>query len=145
MSSWDDRIGKHQIWTDLANLETLIGEALARNDPDTLDNLNRIRTVLSHTRGRLSTADPVTIPYSILSAAAKTLRTTQGEIRTFLETKTPAHTETANSHIDNLLVQLAPLYIPSTPEDYGSLTQAAISYRATLTNSSRRRLAWPQR
>ncbi len=135
MSQWADRIRNHPVWEQLSALGPAIDQAVAREggiDPQSADSLERLRTVLTFTGKRLAATDPFTTTPGALDAIVTALRSAVTEIQTFASDGNTNHLNTANTHADSALINLAQVCTPFTSEDLGVLNQALLSYRSTF-------------
>jgi len=134
MSQWADRILKHSVWQHLAALGPSIDQARGREDidPQTVDSLERVRTVLAFVGKRLATADPFTTLPGPLDGLSSAFQNALSEVQAFVANGSAGHVTNANTHVDAALQYLAQVAVPGTPEELASLRDAATAYRVTL-------------
>lgn len=134
MGIWTERILQHTIWQTLNEIGSAIDQGFARPDidSDSIEALNRLKTVLTFSGKRLAGLDPYLVYPGQLDSIQSYLAPTLSSLQTFIAQGSPASLHAANSSIDTALHQLAQLVYPITPDDTGSLKDAAVSYRRTL-------------
>lgn len=134
MSQWIDRIRDHQVWQQMKALGPSIDQARTREDidPQTIDGLERVRTVLAFIGKRLAGADPFTTQPAPLDGLAGAFQNASAEIQAFTANGNPGHIVNANSHADTALQHVAQIVVGNTPEELAGLKDAAVAYRSTL-------------
>jgi hypothetical protein len=134
MSTWVERITNHAIWGTLSSLGPAIDQGLGRDgiEPTSIDTLERIRTVLAFTGKRLASTDPFLTPPGPLDQINGAMQVAQTEVQQFIADGNIGHLTTASQQADNLLVYLAGVMVPLTPDETGAVKDAAVAYRSTL-------------
>lgn len=134
MSQWVNRIMEHAVWPALAMIEPSVSAALSRdgNLPDTLDSLERLRSVAKFGRARLSSTDPVLIPPSAMDNLVQPLNQLRSYVDSFTSSGDANKINAANLQADQFLVNLNLILVTTTQEDFSVLTEAAASYRQTF-------------
>lgn len=136
MNQWVDRVMQHAAWPALSTVGPSINAALSRDDnsPDTLDSLERLRSIAKFGLARLSATDPVLIPSSALDNLVQPLNQLKLHVDSFTSSGEVIQISAANSQADQFLVHLNLILVATTQEDFNVLTEAAASYRQTLKN-----------
>lgn len=134
MSRWVDRLIQHAVFPALAAVEPSINAALSRdgNSPDTLDSLERLRSVAKFGLARLSATDPVLIPPSAVDNLVPSLNQLKSHVDSFTGSGDVNQINAANSQADTFLVNLNLILVATNQEDLKVLAGAAASYRQTL-------------
>jgi hypothetical protein len=134
MSRWVDRLIQHAVFPALAAVEPSINAALSRdgNSPDTLDSLERLRSVAKFGLARLSATDPVLIPTSAVDNLVPSLNQLKSHVDSFNGSGDVNQINAANSQADTFLVNLNLILVATNQEDLKVLAGAAASYRQTL-------------
>lgn len=108
---------------------TANGSGLA---PETLGDLERVRTVLAFVGKRVAGADPlVTLP-ATLDSIASAFTSAKAELELFQSDNDFGHITSANAHADSAIQTSAQILVPVAAAEITSLSEAAASYRATL-------------
>lgn len=134
MAQWTERYKSHQIWQLLQNLGPEIDNAFNREgaDPDTLDSLARLKSILSFVGRRLAGSDPYLFQISLLDNMSNALQSVTQEVQNFIANGSAGHIQKANSHGDTVLTHLAQINVQLTTEDFMAAKESAESYRIGL-------------
>jgi hypothetical protein len=134
MGQWEDRILSHGVWQSMETLGPAIDKALAREDiePSTLENLERVRTVLAFAGKRLAGANPQLIDPRALDTIDNSLKTALSEILAFVDNGNVTLIANANSQADAILANLPAINYPFVADDWKVLSDAGKEYRKNL-------------
>ncbi len=134
MTQWAERYKSHQIWQLLQVLGPIIDNAfnLAGTDPETLDGLARLKSILSFCGQRLAGADPYLFQVGPLDNISAALQAMIQEVQNFIANGNVGHIANANSHGDAALTHLSQINVQLTTEDFMAAKEAAESYRVGL-------------
>lgn len=137
MSQWAERFRSHQIWQLLQTLGPVIDQALNREgvDPQTIEGLARLQSVLAFTGKRLAGADPYLFQNGPLDSLSTAIQGATSEVQAYVANGTPAHIVNANVQADTALACLVQLNVPLTTEDLLAAKEAAETYRRGLDKS----------
>lgn len=129
-----EQFRNHLVWTSLSDLGPLIDQAMAHEglDAQSLEELARLKSVLSFTGKRLAGADPYLFQPSILDAISSGLTTSTTQVRNFIASSNVAHLPAANLEADKALTALSQLNVPMTTEDFVAAKEAAENYRLSF-------------
>lgn len=125
----------HLVWTSLSDLGPLIDQAMTQEglDAPSLEELARLKSVLSFTGKRLAGADPYLFQPPYLDSISTALTTSATHIRNFIANSNVAHLPAANLEADKALTALSQLNVPMTTEDFVAAKEAAENYRLSFT------------
>lgn len=139
MTQWSDKFKSHQLWQHLQELGPAIDSAFNVEgvEPETLDDLARLKSILSFTGRRLSGADPYLIQAGPFDALGTALQNMIQEVQSFIADGNVTHIATANSHGDTALTYLAQINVPLTTEDFMAAKESAATYRTGLETALR--------
>lgn len=139
MSLWTSRITDHRIWDLMKNLGPLIDQAEQIDDvePDAVEALERLRSILALCGKRLGGIDPLAMSPASLDSIAVGFDQQKVAIEAFTSDRNPTHLTDANHAADTILVVLAQIPGVSSPEELIGLMQAVTSYRAVLDEQLR--------
>ncbi len=130
MSLSSESFRSHLIWKSLNDLGPLIDQAM---NPElasqTLEDLYRLKSVLTFTGKRLAGADPFLLQSTHLDNISAALNTAATQVREFISNGNVAHITAANTHADTVLTYLTQLNVQITTEDFIAAKEAAESYR----------------
>lgn len=134
MAQWSDKFSSHQVWQHLQDLGPVIDSAFSVDgiEPETLDGLARLKSILSFTGRRLSGADPYLIQTGPFDGLGTALQNMIQEVQSFIADGNVSHITTSNSHGDNALTHLAQINVPLTTEDFMAAKESAATYRTGL-------------
>lgn len=107
MSKWIDRFNNHAligVWANL--LELTQDESLVEGaTEDIVEDVARLRKVISYLNGTFESIDPELTPFNHLTNLQKTAQNCINEINAYKGNKNSGHLTNANNHADTLLVQ----------------------------------------
>jgi hypothetical protein len=106
--------------------------ALPDVEPEVLAGLERARAALSFIGKRLAGSDPSIAFTRPLDAIASSISHAQESIDAFTASPDLAKIVNANEHMDAALAESLNVPVPSTPEELGSLVQAAVAFRRDI-------------
>lgn len=134
MSQWIDRINDHPIWRELKSFGSSIDTAEKRDDTDinSIDGLERLRTILTFSGKRLASTDPVLINEQTLSRILSSLVNIKADVDAFSTDGIPQHIITANTRADEVIIFLPEILSPITVDDLTVIHESISSYRKTL-------------
>jgi hypothetical protein len=134
MTQRTEQYQKHQLWDSLKNLGPSIDEAFNRDEIDavSLDNLGKLKTVLTYVGCKLAGYDPYLIPIALFDNLNNVLTHINQEVRNFITNGNATHLSAANSHADSVLTYIAQVNIQVTTEDFFAAKEAADAYRYGL-------------
>lgn len=134
MSRWVDRVRQHPVWAALGAVDSSINVALGRDsvNPDMIDSLERLRTVVTYGNNRLAATDPVLVPPAAIDNLAQTLNQLKVYIDAFAANGDIEQINAANNQADIVLVNLNLILGPATVGDLTAISEAAAAYRQTL-------------
>lgn len=134
MSQWTERLRDHSVWQQMSLLGPAIDEALRREalEPQVIDGLERLRTVLAFIGKRLAALDPALCSVGPLDAIGTGLANALNEAQVFPSDGSEAHITAANVYADTALANLASLPTVLGPVELEALGSASIAYRITL-------------
>jgi hypothetical protein len=123
----------------MKNLGPLIDQAEQIDDvePDAVDALERLRSVLALCGKRLGGIDPLAMSPASLDSIAVGFDQQKVAIEAFISDRNPTHLTDANHAADAALVVLAQIPGISSPEELIGLMQAVTSYRDVLDEQLR--------
>lgn len=129
-----EQFRSHLVWTSLNDLGPPIDEALVRDgvDAQSLEELGRLKSVLSYAGKRLAGADPYLIQSACLDSISTALTTAATHVRSFISNGNAAHIPAANLEADKVLVALSQLNTQITTEGFVAAKEAAESYRLSF-------------
>lgn len=130
-----EQFSKHLIWTALSDFGPILDQAQTQDglDPQTLEELARLQSVLAYTGKRLAGADPYLFPSTILDSVSTAFSTAATHIRNFISNRNASHVTAANVEADKALVALSQLSVQVTTEDFVAAKEAAEHYRLSFT------------
>lgn len=136
MSQLIDRFHSHTIWQLMKNLGSAIDKAVEREniEPTPLDELERVRAVLTFIGKRLAGTDPQLVPLASLDNIANALQNAFSEVQGFSTDGDVNHIVNANSYSDSILVHLPTINYPFIADDWNALKDASLVYRDSLKN-----------
>lgn len=107
MSKWIDRFNSHGLVGVWANLMELTqDESLDEGTTaDSVEDIARLRKVISYLDGIYESIDPEITPFNLLSTLQKIAQNCIKEINAYKGNKNPGHLTNANTHADTLLQQ----------------------------------------
>jgi predicted nucleic acid-binding Zn-ribbon protein len=134
MTQWSERYKSHQVWQLLQNLGPAIDNAFNREgtDPETLDGIARLKSILTFVGRRLAGDDPYLFQAVSLDNLGSALQAVTQEVQNFVANGSVGHIANANSHGDAALTHLAQINVQLTTEDFMAAKEAAESYRVGL-------------
>lgn len=134
MTQWSERYKSHQVWQFLQNLGPAIDNAFNREgtDPETLDGIARLKSILIFVGRRLAGADPYLFQVGSLDNLGSALQAVTQEVQNFIANGSVGHIANANSQGDTALTHLAQINVQLTTEDFMAAKEAAESYRVGL-------------
>jgi len=134
MGQWSARYKSHQVWQLLQDLGPAIDNAFNREgtDPETLDGIARLKSILIFVGRRLAGADPYLFQTGSLDNIGSALQAVTQEVQNFIANGSIGHIVNANSHGDTALTHLAQINVQLTTEDFMAAKEAAESYRVGL-------------
>jgi hypothetical protein len=129
-----EQFRNHLVWTSLSDLGPLIDQAMTQEglDAQSLEELARLKSVLSFTGKRLAGADPYLFQPPFLDSISTALATSATHVRNFITTSNVAHLTAANVEADKALAALSQLNVPMTTEDFVAAKEAAENYRLSF-------------
>jgi hypothetical protein len=122
MSQWTDRYKSHAIWGRLSTLGSAIDQAAQRDgiEAATVDDVERLRVVLSLSGKRLAGADPALIQIPPLDELAAALQNAENELMAFVTDGNAGHIRRGTWHAP-------PAGYPATPARIRRRPRAAMS------------------
>lgn len=134
MSLSAEQFKSHLIWKSLSDLGPLIDQALTKDglDAPTLEELARLKSVLSFTGKRLAGADPYLLQLVHLDSLSTALNTAATQVQNFITNSNAAHITAANVQADLALTALSQINVQVTTEDFVAAKEAAENYRLSF-------------
>ena len=134
MSQWSERIRQSPVWANTASLGQAVDQATTREgiEPQSLDGLERVRTVLAFAGKRLAASDPSLVYPPALESFSNSLQSALSEVQAFIADGNAGRIVNANSHLDGALSNLAAILPPQSVDELQALSDAAAAYRSTL-------------
>jgi len=134
MSQWTERFQNHQLWKDLQTLGPILDNALSREgiDPQAIENINRIKSVLTFIGKRIAGADIFLFQSAVVDSLQKSVDSISVEINNFISNGNVAHIANGNTHADSALSFLSQINVPITTDDYIGAKEAADTYRLSI-------------
>ena len=134
MSLSAEQFQSHLIWKSLSDLGPLIDQALTKDglDAPTLEELARLKSVLSFTGKRLAGADPYLLQLVHLDSLSTALNTAATQVQNFITNSNAAHITAANVQADLALTALSQINVQVTTEDFVAAKEAAENYRLSF-------------
>jgi hypothetical protein len=134
MSAWVERITSSPVWQAMEDFRLLMEQAIAREgiNSDSIDGLERLRSVLAFCEKRLAAMDPVLLEPAALAKIGSGWTAAQGELSAFLSDGDQGHIASANGHGDGVLRNLSTVLAPGGGDELSAIGEAASAYRATL-------------
>lgn len=130
MSKWEDNYKNHPIHTTLQNLnEVMDDEALASDDINIIDLVDRIRQAVSFTSSCLDNVLPALTSQGSLNNANSYLQNILNEVNSYLANRNIAHLNNTANHIDTLIAQFSSFPIPRPSVEEGAFSNALISFK----------------
>jgi hypothetical protein len=132
MSEWIDQFENHQVHDDIRSALAPAEEirSTAEELPaDAVERIDRIVNVLTEVQRRLQRTDPNLIPIQPLSNLNGPLSQITSQLSSFQSNKNAAHIQNAHNRLENVLVHLAQIPMPSSPDDMDAIREAAIALR----------------
>ena len=132
MSEWLNQFENHRIHDDIRSAlrpAEAIRSSAEQITPDALERIDRIVYVLSELRRRLDNADPNLIPIQPLNNLQNPLTQISSQLSNYQSNKNAGHIQNAHNQLENVLVHLSQIPIPSTPGDMDSIREAAVALR----------------
>lgn len=131
MSKWVEKFNTHPligVWGNL--LELIRDDSIAEGaTEDSIQDIARIRKVVTHLNGIFKNIDPEVTPFNHLTNIQNSTQTCINELNAFKGNKNVGHLTNANSHADTLLVQFQqlPASVYSVSEENIKSTVSAYS------------------
>ena len=135
MGQWTEAIRGHTAWKTLETLGPAIDGACERDGltAESLEELARIRAVLTFCGKRLAASDPLLTSSATLDEISLQFATTTTALVEFTKTGEAAHLTTATSAAALALEAANGLSVPQTPDELTGLGEAAAIYQTTLS------------
>lgn len=107
MSKWIDRFNSHALTGVWANLIELIQDKSLDEGAtaDAVEDIARLRKVISYLNGIYESIDPEVTPYNHLTTLQNNSQNCINEINAYKGNKNLGHLTNANNHADSLLIQ----------------------------------------
>jgi hypothetical protein len=107
MSKWIDKFNSHALTGVWANLIQIIqDESLDEGvTEDTIQDIARLRKVISYLNGIYESIDPEVTPFNHLTTLQQSAQNCINEINAYKGNKNPGHLTNANNNADSLLMQ----------------------------------------
>jgi hypothetical protein len=138
MSEWVDQFQDHQIHSTLKELDSVLTELESSEDTDAskTESLNRIRQVYQLVKATLASVDPNLVSQSSLVGLEEYV---QLQVRNLNQYKTTENVSLlkSSSPLDQILTQLATIYVPRVPEDIEGLREALTTFRRSMGQHAR--------
>lgn len=134
MSRWTDRFTKHDFQTSWKSLKEQLAQAQLNDETEitSVEELGRLRKVVSYIDGLLGSLDPELIPLSILDNARDQAENCRAEIAAFNSDADIGHVRNANANADSLLSLIRP-YMVAGGRTAKALRNAAQAYSESMT------------
>jgi hypothetical protein len=134
MSQFSERIKADPVWQILQSFGSAIDAASKREDinAESIDNLERLKVVLTFCGKRLASADPYLMEPPPLAKINGAWTAAQAEIDKFAADGNVSHLATANTQADTVLRILSTVVAPVNLDDLGAIRESATAYRNTL-------------
>lgn len=133
MGNHIERITSHAVWQEMETLGNLIDKVVSLNqlDPEIVDDVERVRTVLAYCGKRLASTDPALLLPVTLDTINTMLNQIRTELELFINNRNTSHINTVNLRTDELIAPLR--NIPSPTIDQLTFVNESISsYRNNL-------------
>lgn len=139
MSVWTSRVKDHRIWALMESIGPLIDQAERLDDvePDAIEALERLRSVLAFCGKRLGGSDPLLVSTNTLDSGSAGFEQQKAAIEAFISDRNQTHLAEANQAADTTLALLMQVPNISSSEELISLTQAVSSYRSVVEDQMR--------
>lgn len=134
MAQFAERFKEHALWSTLQNIGPVLDNALNKKevDPQTLEMLVRLKSVLAFCGRRLVGADHNLFQPGPLDNINNQFQAMLQEVQQYIANSNAGHLTNANTNADNILTYIAQLNIPTTTEDFAAAKEAAEAYRTGL-------------
>jgi predicted nucleic acid-binding Zn-ribbon protein len=134
MPVWAERVKSHQVWQLLQNLGPAIDNAFDREgtDPEAMDGLYRLKSVLTFTGKRLAGSDPYLLQAGPMDSISNSIQAAIQEIQSFVADGNSGHITNANAQADAILLYLAQINVQLTTDDFVAAKESADTYRIGL-------------
>ena len=134
MRSWPERLTEHQVLQKLDELGRAIDKAVHREEIDAaaVDDLERLRTILTYTGKRLDSTDPALLYTGLLDGIRDRFGNAAAMIQAFAADGNRANVASATAEMETILPELGRLLGPVSPAELAGLREAAESYRLAL-------------
>src|ERR1700752_4661411 len=102
MSQWIERIKSHQVWNLIEAFSSSIEAAGRRENlnSEMLDSISRIKAALTLAARKLSSIDPILLPFSVLDSLSPSLNNMKANVDTFIVNGDQGQLNSANSQVE---------------------------------------------
>ena len=131
MPQWTERIENHAVFGVLDAVRQQIA-AITQDPPDGAEpaqSFERLKWVVDYTGLALSAVDPALVHPGPLNNVQQSLSQVQSELNSYSADRSAKRLESANSYVDNVLLQLAQVPKPHTDEQLDGLRDSLTSFR----------------
>jgi len=134
MSRWIDIFDNHPIHISLEFVINLLKkvENLDDQDPETIEEINRINQILNQIPIVFGKLDPIMIPIKTINNLNQIIINITGDLNNYKNTKDKDQLVNANSRAENLLLNISNLIIPSDYADIKGIRVAISSFRKSV-------------
>jgi len=139
MSEFTEKFANHAVHATLQTLDSALAEIETTDvsDISAIERLDRIRQVQRFATTRFAAIDPALVPQDRLDAVNSSVKEQTAQITEYKTNQNVAHLTNASNMCDQILNQLGPIPIATTPEDVEGLREAMISFRRSLGQHAR--------
>jgi hypothetical protein len=136
MSKWNDRVRKHEIVAQMERFGSAIDEAIKVPgiSPATVEDLERLRSVLTYVGKRLAAADPMLVPLSSIQNLAAAFNQASSNLDSFVQNRNEGHIGAANNILDEALHIIQTIPGAYSPDEFNSLMNSVERYREILAS-----------
>jgi hypothetical protein len=135
MNALASKIQGHQVWsvleTSISTIQEFI-QATPEISPEALEYVERARQVLAFSRKRLLSTDSNLISNSTLDAVSSNIVNLKSHFDAFSQSRDISQLSAVNQYIDQLLLNVGPIFVPASDGDIDFLFGAISEYRIAL-------------
>ena len=135
MSKLTERYDSHPIHNSLRTVQTHLSDLnteMLKTSEDALASFERLTLVSELSRKRFESTDPNLVATQTLNNLNSSFQSIANELVAFKNDKNINRFMNINSHIENILVYLSNIVVPTTPTDLEAIREAASTYRRSV-------------
>jgi hypothetical protein len=138
MSKWESRVRDHRVWSIIESLGPSIdrASALENSEPAALEDLLRLRSVLTLCGKRLGATDALCIAPSSLEEIANAFTPLKSEVDAYISDRNIGHLTNANANADAAIIGLSRLPGVQSSEELIQLNRLVSEYRSSIDSAA---------